>query len=168
MQRADLITGIMTAGLSLWLLFYAIPVHTGEGMGYGLSPAGLPKIMAMSLFCLALIQIGNSLIQSIKRRSAGGEEKETGIGFSHGLFWIKLILLFAISLIGMNYIGFYRWCDVLHGCFSISFRPTQLSGFIPFSHWHTGHFKAGILVRHGNFVASGCLILIQDRRIHHD
>ena len=106
MQRADLITGIMTAGLSLWLLFYAIPVHTGEGMGYGLSPAGLPKIMAMSLFCLALIQIGNSLIQSIKRRSAGGEEKETGIGFSHGLFWIKLILLFAISLIGMNYIGF--------------------------------------------------------------
>lgn len=106
MQRADLITGIMIAGLSLWLLFYAIPVHTGEGMGYGLSPAGLPKLMAMSLFLLALVQIGNSVMQLIKRRSAHDEEKEPGIGFSHGFFWVKITLLFAVSLIGMNYIGF--------------------------------------------------------------
>lgn len=106
MQRADLITGIIIAGLSLWLLLYAIPVHTGEGLGYGLSPAGLPKIMAMSLLCLALVQIGNTVMQLSKRRSARDEQKAPGIGISHGIFWAKIILLLAISLIGMNLIGF--------------------------------------------------------------
>ena len=101
MQKSNLISGLLLTSLSLWLLIYAIPVHTAGGLGYGLSPAGMPKAMAVMLLALSLIQVGISLPRVMKK-----SDTEPGVDASHGIFLFKVVSLLIVSLSVIALAGF--------------------------------------------------------------
>lgn len=103
MQKANFISGVILSAFSLWMLVYAIPVHTGEGFDYGLSPAGLPKVMAVAILVLALIQTFTHIPLKSKRPK---EKDPDGFDSSHGTFLLKIGVLFTLTLVSMNLAGF--------------------------------------------------------------
>jgi hypothetical protein len=105
-SKADVVSGIGFIVVAGWLLLYAIPYHTGEAAGYGLSPAGLPYVMALSILILAVIQVISALT---KKQTAvkNGEQTEADVSWGgHGKFWLQMGLLFSLYLGGLKLIGF--------------------------------------------------------------
>ena len=104
MKRANLVSGLLFAALSMWLLFYAIPYQTEGGIGYGLSPSGLPYTMAGAILVLSIALV----ISNLKKKDEETEEadQENTKWRDHGIFWIQIGTLFTGLLIGMHVLGF--------------------------------------------------------------
>lgn len=106
MRKADVVSGIVFIFVSGWLLLYAIPYHTGEGVDYGLSPSGLPYVMALSILVLAVIQVIFALTQRKTAVNDGKQDEATVFWRGHGKFWLQIGLLFLIYLAALKLAGF--------------------------------------------------------------
>lgn len=108
MRKSDMMTGLIFAILSLWLLIYAIPRHIDGGTGeYGMSSAMLPKIMALSMLVLSVVQIGVNLVPKKNTLTSGKKDKAAEPDWpSHGIFWLKLAVFLAGYLGLLKLLGF--------------------------------------------------------------
>lgn len=106
MQKSNLIAGLILLIFSGWMLAYAIPNHTGAGMGFGLEPNGLPKVISTIILVLAAIQSFTGARNLIQNKKNNIEDNEVGVTRSLGLFAILLAGLMGLTVLLMKYAGF--------------------------------------------------------------
>lgn len=106
MHKEDLISSIILICLSLGILIYAIPNHISLGMGFGLSPKGLPKVMAAGILALAVVQAASALFSIRKSKRTDAQNPSKAMDKSHWPFLGLLSVILIASLVTMNFIGF--------------------------------------------------------------
>lgn len=106
MQKSNFIAGLVLMVLTGWMLAYAIPNHTGTGMGYGLEPEGLPTVVTWIILVLAVLQTFTSARNLIQNKKKNIEDNEVGVTGSLGLFAILLSCIMGGMILLMKYAGF--------------------------------------------------------------
>ncbi|UCE30570.1 MAG: tripartite tricarboxylate transporter TctB family protein [Burkholderiales bacterium] len=99
-RRTDLASGLTLVAVALAVLLWLIPtqIHTGAGE-YDLSPAFFPRLAAWTL-------LGLSVLLVLVRWLRPGPVQGTGAGFGAVGEFVAWSLLAALTMLGLNTIGF--------------------------------------------------------------
>lgn len=106
MQKSNFIAGLILLAFSGWMLAYAIPNHTGTGMGFGLEPEGLPKVISWMILVLAVLQTFSSARNLIQNKKEGIADKQFGVTSALGLFGLMIASVMGATVLLMKYFGF--------------------------------------------------------------
>ena len=105
MYKDNVVSALLLMALSVWLIFWGIPQSTFGVSSIGLSPRGLPTVMAAGVGLFSLIQ----LIAGLAGMARGLPSSEPGdLGFtpSHWKILGLLAALAGVSLLVMLLAGF--------------------------------------------------------------
>ena len=105
MHRQNVVSSVVLIALSGWLIFWGIPEYTFGTSSMGLSPQGLPTVMAAGVGICSLIQLIMSL-SAMAKSLPSREAANLGFNPSHWKFLGILTATLVATILIMIYAGF--------------------------------------------------------------